>query len=218
MKCVALFVVVAISLHIVESAVVKYSSIGCFKDTSNRAIPTLEGSDARLDGSSYTARQNALEKCAAVAADRGFDCFAVQNGGWCASSPIACRTYDKYGSSSACGIDGEGGPYANNVYRINCKRQYKSIGCYKDTSNRAIATLEGTDPRLNGAYSSRANPIEKCAQVANDLGYDYFAVQNGGWCASSADAENTFDKYGHYNSCKTDGEGGGWGNEVYKLI
>ncbi|XP_006821926.1 uncharacterized protein LOC102805987 [Saccoglossus kowalevskii] len=79
--------------------------------------------------------------------------------------------------------------------------QYELVGCYRDTSDRAIPTLEGTDIRLDGNYGTRANPIQKCAEVAKDLGYSMFAVQNGGWCASSADAANTYNKYGTSSAC-----------------
>ena len=48
--------------------------------------------------------------------------FAVQDGGWCASSATADKTFDKYGASSACGFDGEGGPWANQVYSIRGKK------------------------------------------------------------------------------------------------
>ena len=44
--------------------------------------------------------------------------FAVQNGGWCAASLTAAKTFNKYGKSSACKSDGEGGPWANQVYVI----------------------------------------------------------------------------------------------------
>ena len=47
--------------------------------------------------------------------------FAVQNGGWCASSAGAPSTYDKYGVSGDCRADGEGGPWANQVYVIKGK-------------------------------------------------------------------------------------------------
>ena len=42
--------------------------------------------------------------------------FALQNGGFCASSATAQNTYDKYGPSSDCKDDGKGGPLANQVY------------------------------------------------------------------------------------------------------
>ncbi|XP_035674439.1 uncharacterized protein LOC118414482 isoform X3 [Branchiostoma floridae] len=204
----------------------KYISLGCWKDTGNRAIATLEGADARLDGS-YTARADAIEKCYQVAKSRGYSVFAVQNGGWCAGSANALSTYRKYGRSSACGKDGEGGGWANEVYLITgapitlpagyVPKPYFSIGCWKDTGNRAIPTLEGKDARLDGSYTARANAIEKCYQVAKSLGYRAFAVQNGGWCAGSANALSTYKKYGPYTTCKGDGEGGAWGNEVYLI-
>ena len=94
-----------------------YWSIGCYQDRGARAIPTLEGQDLILDGN-YQTRQNAIKKCYYAAKKRGFKVFAVQNGGWCASSLLAAKTFNKYGRSSACRQDGEGGPWANQVYYI----------------------------------------------------------------------------------------------------
>ena len=91
-----------------------------------------------------------------------------------------------------------------------------SLGCWKDTSNRAITTLEGKSSILDGPYRSRVNPIQKCFEVAKSLGYKVFAVQNGGWCAGSANAEDTYKKYGPATNCR-DGEGGLWANDVYKI-
>ena len=42
-----------------------------------------------------------------------------------------------------------------------------------------------------------------------------FALQNGGWCAASVTAEETFNKYGESNQCRGDGEGGPLSNDVY---
>ena len=70
---------------------------------------------------------------------------------------------------------------------------YETIGCYNDTSNRAIQPLEGKDSILDGSYSSRKNPIAKCAVAAMRAGYSMFAVQDGGWCAASATAAKTFE-------------------------
>ena len=44
--------------------------------------------------------------------------FAVQDGGWCASSQTAEDTYNKYGKSQECSQQGEGGIEANQVYKI----------------------------------------------------------------------------------------------------
>ena len=92
-----------------------------------------------------------------------------------------------------------------------------SVGCYKDTSNRAIQIIEGTDSILDGSYSFRSNPIAKCAVAAMRAAYILFAVQDGGQCAASATAPQTFDKYGTSTACKADGEGGPLANHVYLI-
>ncbi|XP_066297369.1 macrophage mannose receptor 1-like [Branchiostoma lanceolatum] len=95
--------------------------------------------------------------------------------------------------------------------------KYTSLLCWRDSEDRAIPTLEGTDPRLDGSYLFRQNPIDKCYQVALSRGFTVFGVQHGGWCAGSADAQNTYNKYGPSTACAADGEGGGMANEVYKI-
>ena len=68
---------------------------------------------------------------------------------------------------------------------------------------------------MDGSYSSRLNPIAKCAVAAMRAGYSMFAVQDGGKCAASATAPQTFDKFGKSTACKADGEGGPSTNQVY---
>ena len=60
----------------------------------------------------------AIEKCYIAAKSFGYSVFAIQNGGACRSSSTAESTYNKYGPSTACLGDGEGGPFANDVYQI----------------------------------------------------------------------------------------------------
>ena len=49
------------------------------------------------------------------------------------------------------------------------------------------------------------------------VGYNMFAVQDGGQCFGSATAPQTFDKYGKSDACGADGEGGYWANQVYVM-
>ena len=91
------------------------------------------------------------------------------------------------------------------------------VGCYKDNESRAIRALEGKDGILDKSYQSRKNSIAKCAVAAMRAGYSMFAVQNGGWCAASATAFQTCDKYGKSTACEDDGEGGPWANQVYTI-
>ena len=93
---------------------------------------------------------------------------------------------------------------------------YTDLGCWKDTGDRSIPTLEGLDPILDGDYWTRTDPINKCAEVARKNGYRVFAVQAGGWCAATGDAENTYSKYGRSTNCQQDGEGGSLANQVYE--
>ena len=95
--------------------------------------------------------------------------------------------------------------------------EFQTIGCYKDEANRAITTLEGSDDVLDGSYSTRMYPIEKCAVAAIKRGYTMFAVQDGGWCAASATASSTYNKYGVSSACRQDGEGGPLANQVYVI-
>ena len=72
-----------------------------------------------LDGTNYHSREDAIQKCYQAAKSLGYHVFAVQDGGWCASSATAKSNYKKYGVSTACNADGKGGPWANDVYEIN---------------------------------------------------------------------------------------------------
>lgn len=40
-------------------------------------------------------------------------------------------------------------------------------------------------------------------------------MQHGEWCASSAEAEKMFNKYGRSRKCNSGDEGGPWANQVY---
>lgn len=91
------------------------------------------------------------------------------------------------------------------------------IGCFQDRDDRAIPTLEGQDPILDGDYKTRLDPISKCFQAAKKRGFRIFAIQDGGWCATSASAAKTFNRYGKSSACKSDGEGGPWANQVYYI-
>lgn len=79
----------------------------------------MEGTHQLLK-ESFLTRKDAVAKCAEVTRSRGWKVFAVQDGGWCASSPTAHLTYNKYGTAVNC-VDGKGGMFANDVYIINGK-------------------------------------------------------------------------------------------------
>ena len=96
------------------------------------------------------------------------------------------------------------------------------LGCWRDTDpddgNRAIASMEGTDPSLDGEYWRRENAFTKCWKLAETRGYEVFALYNGGLCAGSPTALMGYESQGTTNSCAADGKGGGWGNQVYRIV
>ncbi len=94
---------------------------------------------------------------------------------------------------------------------------YETIGCFQDRDSHAVPTLEEQDSILDGSYKARQHAIEKCYQVAKKRGFHLFAVQDGGWCVTSASASKTFDKYGKSSACKSDGKGGPGANQVYYI-
>ena len=98
-----------------------------------------------------------------------------------------------------------------------CPPVVEDLGCWKDTGNRAIQPLDGKYPTLKDSYWTRADAYAKCLAVTMNLGYKVFSLQHGGWCASARDAEITYKKYGRSYVCKSDGKGGVWANQVYKI-
>lgn len=68
----------------------------------------------------FLVRKHAVDKCAQVTKSRGWKVFAIQDGGWCASSATAHLTYNKYGVADNC-VAGKGGMFANDVYIIDGK-------------------------------------------------------------------------------------------------
>ena len=66
----------------------------------------------------YKRRSNAVHRCADAALDKGYEIFAVQDGGQCFSGADAGKKYKDNGKSSEC-RSMKGGPLANDVYTIS---------------------------------------------------------------------------------------------------
>jgi hypothetical protein len=101
---------------------------------------------------------------------------------------------------------------------IKQPEQGSYLGCYADTSNRAMPNTS------NNAYYS----LDKCKELAQQQGYIYYAGQNAYqdasgnwnvWCAGSNDL-TTAQEYGVATNCiDANGTmlGGGWSNAIYTL-
>ena len=93
------------------------------------------------------------------------------------------------------------------------------LGCFKDSIPRALNSLEGTNPGvLDDHYKRRTDAIGKCYVAAVKVGYNVFAVQDGGQCFISKTADVTYNKYGSSSDCGSDKKGGPMANDVYKII
>ena len=80
-----------------------------------------------------------------------------------------------------------------------------SLGCWKDDYDRAIDNYEG---KLG---------IAGCFERAKVLGNQFFAVQDGGHCFTTATAGETYQKHGSSEGCSAAGNGGKGCQNVYKI-
>ena len=92
-----------------------YKPVGCY--STRLPLGSLEGLDHILDGAAKD-RKDSIAKCAVAAMRKGYHMFAVTHGGYCASSYNGHKIYRNYPKSTACKGDGEGGPWAYQVYLL----------------------------------------------------------------------------------------------------
>merc|ERR1712055_344839 len=198
------------------SSAAEYNDLKCWRNKIPQNVDRLEGTNEVLDFQDYTKRADAISKCNIAAKKGDYTFFSVGNGGQCWAGHG--DEYKKYGEVAKCPENGKGFYGVMNVYEMILEVHYESLGCWGDSVFRAIETLEGKHELLNDSYSDRENALEKCGQAAESNGFNVFAVQNGGYCSSAADAEQTYKKHGVSTGCEKDGEGGGWANHVYKIV
>ena len=94
---------------------IAYKSLGCWKDNIPRALELLEGEKSLVGH--YKTRKSPIKACSEAAHQKGFEFFALQDGGQCFGSPRINSTYAKYGASTKCTAK-TGGPMANDVYEL----------------------------------------------------------------------------------------------------
>ena len=75
----------------------------------------LEGKDAGVLDGNYKLRADAIRKCALAAMKKGYEVFAVQDGGSCLVDTHP-PSFNAYGISQDCKSDGKGGSGAIHVY------------------------------------------------------------------------------------------------------
>ncbi|XP_078697438.1 uncharacterized protein LOC144925334 [Branchiostoma floridae x Branchiostoma belcheri] len=157
-----------------------YKSVGCFADKSDPAILWLERTDPRLGESNYRYRTDAIEKCFQVALSRGFNVFALQNGGACtgsASGPTVYTTNRPSRYPYRCEADGKGGYYAKEVYQITATAR-PSLG----------------RPWCQSGWNSHDNYCYKLVNVIADYesAKRYCSSQSANLVSIGSPEENTF--------------------------
>merc|ERR1719461_143490 len=122
----------------------KYVYIGCYTDSSTRAMTMMSG-------------RYSLDMCYDKCLGAGYSYFAMQHppGRQCfCSSDLYTST--RYGDASNC--DGQlGGSWANSIHKIGAKcetatSQYRNIGCYKDQSARAMSRYLGNGFSVDSCF------------------------------------------------------------------
>jgi len=170
-----------------------FKYVGCYKDTGNRAIPRMMG------------KVSSNEQCKEIAISNNSNIYGLQYNGECWIGNDLAKALN-YGEAGNCPT--LGGSWTNQVY-TNITLQpinpnFKHIGCYKDTENRAI-------PRSMGTVSSH----EKCKEIAISNNSNIYGVQNNGQCFIGNDINSAM-KYGETGNCPT--LGGSFTNQVYTNI
>ncbi|XP_022800544.1 uncharacterized protein LOC111338336 isoform X2 [Stylophora pistillata] len=141
-----------------------FKSIGCWADSTKiRAMDSLEGRSSRLK-QPYKTRVNALMKCAEVADEQDLKIFGLQNGGQCFGGKNAENTYRKYGQSTECAGDGEGGPWSNEVYSFLDEDDQPLVKPPKIMDNNNGST-NGTSTACRNPCVNNANTVcpNRCA-------------------------------------------------------
>ena len=85
--------------------------------------------------------------------------------------------------------------------------KYRSLGCWKDDKDRAIA-----------GEKRKVSSIQECFNIADSLGNNVFAVESNDECFTASTAKGTYKNHGPCDNCESDGLGGHWCMEVYEIL
>jgi len=98
-----------------------------------------------------------------------------------------------------------------------CQFENIDMKCWKNKMPQQLTKLEGTNPVLDKPnYKKRADAIIKCQVAAQEGGYSFFAIGNGGQCW--AGHGDDYNKQGQVEKCPADGKGKYGVVHVYQII
>jgi hypothetical protein len=170
--------------------------IGCYNDGGS-----TDNKDGNLRGlPHYRGNVNTINECQDLALQNGDILFGLQYGGQCfTGSDILSATQWGEAKNNANCNPVLGGSWVNQLYS-NDKRPPTFIGCFKDTSNRAIPHLR----QDSGAT------VHSCHLQAIQNGDTIFGVQDNK-CYTGNDIMSAT-KYGKSDQCS-----GAFVNELYSI-
>ena len=97
------------------------------------------------------------------------------------------------------------------------------LGCYYDNRDDRALPVHYANFRNWIVWTRMELTVNQCARVAQDAGYEYFAVQFYGECYGGKDVGNSYAKYGKSTDCweydkqKGFGVGADLTNFVYRI-
>lgn len=154
-----------------------YLSLGCWKDEVNngkRTISSLEGKSSFLNGN-YKVRTVPVTKCMQAALEKGFEVFAVQDGGQCFGSADAKARYKMAGSSNRCSSM-KGGPLANDVYELSplkkclCLMPRNIQRAFPENRNCFDSELTVNSIKRTALHIAAQNGKTDCTRILIDAG------------------------------------------------
>jgi hypothetical protein len=149
--------------------------IGCYNDDLTKPALSI---------ATYTGGYN-ISGCFQLAVQNNAKYFGLQNAGAFTNGSALCyigtSNFGIYGNATTCSttdISGNilGGSSSNAVYTLDFSflRPWSYVGCYSDNTTIRALTATGSNNNNNG-YD-----VTGCGQLARDLGYKYFGLQNAG--------------------------------------
>jgi len=132
----------------------------------------------------------------------------------------------------------------SNICRVTCDVDFETIGCYKDTPQRALPhyIYNERDPSINNYGGRRIDWFNwneyfpgfacRCAKKAKELGYDLFGLQFYGECWAGNSNQHDYAQHGEdndegcigddYQPCDLENArycvGHQWRNMVYRIV
>ena len=96
---------------------------------------------------------------------------------------------------------------------------FQHLGCWGDEGNARAISGYNRLPPTSKYDDPTTDLIGDCYNYAKSLGWTVFAVQNQNECYTSADAHNTYDRYGLVDRVRcANGKGGFIVQDVYKIL